>query len=491
MLALATLCLLPAGQIESTETLRIEAGQTLFIEDGVSLDQDAFDGIPKDVRGPAGVSLAPWIEVVAHEDGRATIIYAIEAAPSRRPGTEILEATLVLRDRSGTPIGEKSIAHELQIRSPTVKLDEIEIARDACLDHQARAAEAFARLSPLHDYLRPDRFVRPPPTTRVPKDRLDAYRTFMHHRLRADAARRRIRTAADLKEETLEIAAIQAIGALSKGPTGPAKMARAIEGLGIEAALEKAAASLTDLRLDEAEGFLDKIRSTGRLEKPELARVLQMYGAIRYARGKEDAGRVLFGQALCADPQLEPQLDRAPFLKALEAAKAAGTCETPTRIQEVKVERDQTPKLGLVYRITARYGPDPFGLVQAADLQIWGSGGGMFDERQVEATRGLEETFLVAEIPDTGNMETYAGQILVKVLLRDVSGVVIDSLGDPDPVPLSIEKGENLSTVSIPWWVWAIAGSVALAGAATATALLVTRNDGEPPLGIGPTDVTF
>lgn len=490
MLAPATLALLLAGQIEATETLRIEAGQTLFVKDSFSLPEEVFDGVPRDIRGPRGVSVAPWVEVVAQDGGRTTVIYAIAAERSRQPGTEILEATLVLRNRRGAPVGRRSIAHELRIRSPSVTAEEIAAARDTYLEHLEQATQAFARLEPLHDHLRPDRFVRPPPTNRVPDDRLDAYRSFMHHRLRADAARDRIRTAADAGDEALETKAIKALGSLSSGPTGPAKKARAIEGLDTQAALGKARAALADLRLDEAEGFLDKLRKTRALEKTELAQVLVMEGALRYARDREEAAGVLFGQALCAEPGLEPKLTRSPFLKAFEAARAAGACESPTRIQEVSVVRDRT-EAGLVYRVIARYGPDPFGLVRAGDLQIWGSGGGMFEGRRAEASPGLEETSLVTEIPDTGNMETYAGQILVKVFLRDASGVIIDSLGDPDPVALPIQEGENLSDFSIPWWVWAIAGTVAVAGAATATALLVGKNDGEPPLGIGPIEVSF
>ena len=119
----------------------------------------------------------------------------------------------------------------------------------------------------------------------------------------------------------------------------------------------------------------------------------------------------------------------------------------------------------------------------------WGTGGGAFATRRVRYTENNGQKILIGSIADNGKMQTYTGQILVKVFLRDESGVVIDSFGDPDPVSLPIEEGENLPSVNVPWWVWLIIG-VAVAGAGAATAIVLTRPE-ESELGIGPIEVTF
>ncbi len=373
---------------------------------------------------------------------------------------------------------------------PAPTADAIALDALAYHHHQARALEALPHLGPVAAELRLDRFTRPPPLARVPPERLSDFSQFLHHRLRAELARRRLVAAAHASDPSLETAAIRAVGGLTQGPSGPSQTAAAIDGLTTGDALALAEKALGNLRLDDAEGMLVKLRNNGHLERRELAEALEMLGAIQRARGRTDLSERTFGQALCAEPGLPSTVPVRALAAAFREAQARSPCTEPIRITEVHVLRDQGEH-GLVYRVVADIGGDPFGLVEGGDLQIWGSGGAMFAADRPRSTERNGRRELAGTIEDTGNMETYTGQILVKVFLRDLSGVVIDSFGDPDPVSLPIERGEHLPAVAIPWWVWAVAAGVAVAAAGTVTAIVLTKDSGEPPLGIGPIDVSF
>jgi hypothetical protein len=443
-----------------SETITIEAGDTVFVRASIPVDdaRGVLNARATGVRTGTGMIVARQAEVVDQEPGAVVVVYAVEVSPRRAPGSDILEATLEVRDEGGARVARRSIAHEVIVQPFTASAEEIALDRDAVLHHRSLASARNVE----------------------EKDAL-------HHRLRAQAARRCLIAAANAEDRALELAAIRAIGSLSSGPRA-AKETRQIDELTTEAALELAANALDRLALEEAQGIVTKLRRSGRLEKRELALALQILAAIEIARDDEDDAERLFGQAFCADPGRSTILRRRAFLEAFEAAKQTNLCREPIRIGEVHVFRDQGED-GLIYLITATYGDDPFALVEGGDLEIWGTGGGIFAKDRVRSTEKNGQKILIGEIEDNGKMETYAGQILVKVFLRDSSGVVIDSFGDPDPVSLPIEEGENLPSVSIPWWVWVVAG-VAVAGAATATAIVLTRPE-ESELGIGPIEVTF
>jgi hypothetical protein len=448
------------ASVPFADAFTLEAGDSILVRVSLPVNDASGDltARSKDARGGAGLRVSRWVEVVAQKPGAIVLRYAIEAGAERAPGSDIVEAVLEVRDEEGV-VAKRTVAHEVTVVRPTPTPEEIALDRDAVLHHRAAAA---ARLAEKQDILR--------------------------HERRAEAARRRLVAAAGTEDPALALAAIHAIGSLSRGPSGDAKHARATDGLTTEAALELAAKSLDELKIDEAQGIVAKLRKSGRLLKRELAAALQVLGAVQLARGDEAEARRLFGQALCADPGVASLLERPAFEEAFRQAKEKSACREPIRIGEVHVYRDQGDG-GLVYQITATYSDDPLELVGGGDLEIWGTGGGVFATARVPSTEKNGRKILVGTIEDNGKMETYAGQILVKVFLRDESGVVIDSFGDPDPVSLPIEEGENLPSVSIPWWVWLIVG-VAVAGAGAATAVALTRPE-EDQLGIGPIEVTF
>jgi hypothetical protein len=470
---------------DPTETVAIDAGETLFFRVKVPVRKGVpLDGTIDKVRAPKGVSIVPWVEVAG-----GFAIYGIQADRTVA-STDLLEGEIILRDREGNPVGRKALLHEIAPRRSAPTAEIIALDRDAYLHHQAIAASAYERLQRLHDFLRLDQFVRPPSAQNVPADRTEDYLRFMHHRLRADAAERRLRAAAGSSDEAIEVQAIQAIGALSRRPSGPAKMARAIDGVTTTDALAITTKALEDLRIDEAEGFLDKLRNGGRLTKEELAEALIIAGAIRFARGAERDAAKEMGRAFCIIPELGSAPARRAFAKLFAEAKAATPCKEPIEIREVKVEHAKSGE-SLVYRITAEFGDDPFGLITGGDVQLWGSGGEIFAGDQVRTTDVEGRRFLVGEVRDSGNMETFGGQILVKAFVKDVSGVVIASFGHPDPKPLPIERHESLPAVDIPWWVWVVvAGGVAVA-AGTTTAIVLGTREREAELGIGPIEVTF
>jgi hypothetical protein len=438
-------------------SLSAEAGETIFVNAELEVDEarGELKGSVKDVRAGSGLGIAPFVEVVERKPGAVVVRYAIEIAPDRAAGTDTIEATLQV-DADGRRIAKKSIAHELAVTTPTPTPEEIARERDAVREHVSKAEQRGAK----------------------PK-------TVAHHELRSEAARRRLLAAARAEDPAVELAAIHAIGSLAKGASRAPKPGA--ESMTTEAVLDAAAKQLDALAIDEAESALIEVRR--KLVKKELAVALQLLGAIELAKGDDEDSRRAFGQALCADPGLQAILKRRAFQTAFEAAKAQNPCREPIRIQEIHVERDQGKK-GLVIEISATFGDDPFGLVEYGDVQIWGTGGGMFASDRPRSIEKNGQRSVLGEIDDNGKMETYDGQILVKVFLRDSAGVVIDSFGDPDPVPRPIESGGDLSS-TIPWWVWIVTAGVAVAAGATVTAIVLTRDDGEPPLGIGPIEVTF
>ena len=97
----------------------------------------------------------------------------------------------------------------------------------------------------------------------------------------------------------------------------------------------------------------------------------------------------------------------------------------------------------------------------------------------------IETTFRSA-----GSLDDELHDLYVRVLLRDANGVVVASLGDPNPVAVTIEGPPvDKWSFDIPWWVWAIAGGAVVAGGTTAAIVLLP--DRETRYALGPADVTF
>jgi hypothetical protein len=420
----------------------------------------------------------------------------VRVASNAPAGKYKLGATFVAMERDDpAPIGTRQILHTVDVREPQTAVDVVQVDKRAYLYHQTLALEAYKTLRGLHDYLRFDRVDPPPPRQRVTseKDRVEVEK-FTRHRLRADIAMQRLRAAADLPDRKIAEAAVLAIGLTSKKAVGPAAKAAVIDGLAPAQAIELAKAALDDLRIDDAEGMLVRLRKSGELKKPELGRVIDLLGAVYVVRGRDEDAKTEHGQALCIDPKLELGLAK-PALASLvkrvfeRERVASNACVNRLAVSTVSAERtpgDQSVQIV----VRAVFGPDPRELVQGGDIEIWGGGGGMLQGQKVRAVHdGSGMGVLEARFENAPELENYGGQVLLKVVARDVSGIAIADAGDPDPISVPIGDAPQMGGIDLPWWAYAIAAGVAVAGTATAVAIIQANKDTQH--GIGPITAEF
>lgn len=472
-----------------SQPINLAVGETVFLELDVAIDRP-LAGPPVAAVSKSskpGLSVLPVVTVEREVKGKKTTLTLRYAVRNQGlVGTAKLDLQFTL---SQEPPGPNSGAAAVNMASlllngqltQTSKGD-IEDDRKAYLLFQGRAAEAYQALPTLHDYLRLDRVDRPPAALGLKAELRPTLDRFVRSRLYADIALARLRAAAAHPDPELEEAAILAIGALTKKPNAVAKKARAIEGLTNAQGLDATKAALLDLRIDEAEGFLDKLRNSGRLNRAELSLALELEGGVHAMRGRKELATVAFGRVRCLDPKWSWTLNRPFFQRAVAAA--GNGCSEALKIRSTVATRAETVD-GPRITVVCQFGPDPFRLVSGGEIQLWGSGGEVHSAEKIRTSE--DGTTLEAEFVDNGELENYAGQVLVRVVLRDLSGVSIAGFGDPDPVPMELTG--DPSGAPLPWYTWAIAGGVLAVGAATVGIVLLATS-GETR-GIGPIGVTF
>lgn len=472
------------------QPVSLAIGDTVFLETELNLDAPPQPRaiVSSFKSSKPGLLVLPVVTLEDQSSGKKRkVLLRYSVRNTGLVGTAKLELRLQVslqfsKNEAGAAIQDVALLLNGQLATPT--LADVEDDKRAFLLFQARAEEAYRGLPTLHDYLRLDRVDRPPTAAGLKSEQRPLLERFIGARLYADIALARLRAAADHPDPTLADAAVLALGSLSKKPNSVAKKARAIEGLTNLQALDAIRAALLDLRIDEAEGFLDKLRNSGRLNRAELTAGLELEAGIHAMRGRRELARVALGRSLCLEPGRTSTLDRPFFQRLAEEAKSGG-CTQALRIIQTQAERQVTtdgPKVSVV----STFGPDPFRLVSGGEIQIWGSGGEVHSAEKIRTSE--DGTRLEAEFSDNGELENYAGQVLVKVVLRDLSGVPIATFGDPDPQPLDL-SGEGGGGLGLPWYGWAIAGGVLVVGAATA-GIIIAASQGETR-GIGPVDVTF
>lgn len=491
-------------RLPSAPVLRIPRGQTGFIEVEVTLlrpPKGRVDARLTDQKQDRGVAFASWAEVTEPaEKGRTkiSVLYAIRVAPATEEGRYEISATLGAFDLAASKapdrgpnalLGRKSLEHTVEVIGPAFDLAAVELDRRAYAHHQGLAIEAHGKLGSLRDQFALDRVDPAPAPERRSEAEAERVRTFLHHRLRADVALERLRAAASRSPDVeIATAALRALGSSSRRLSGPAARASTIEGKTTAEALASIAALIEALRLDEAEATLGKLRNGGKLSKDELSRTLVMLGGVNAARGRDADARRFFGQALCIDPKLVPAFRHALMLGRFEEARRTpGACARPTSIDGVTAYHAPLDH-GVGFLVRASFGPDPEHLVAGGDIELWGTGGGRYKAEKVRADPGTGGR-LEARFTDPGGLENYAGDLLVKVLLRDVSGVVVATFGEPDPTPVALGRLEGAGEPLLPLWAWLVLGGVAVAGAVSA--LVIVRSNRETKQGLGPFSVEF
>ncbi len=438
----------------------------------------------RDVRASRAVTIAAWVD-----RSNTSLRYILQAQPEGALGPHVLSATLTLIDEKGRKLQSFPVRHKIQVTEASGTSVEVETAKRAFRFHQGHAQAAYAQLESLHNDLRLDRVDRPPRLSKVPKDKEELLQRFYHHRVRAEIARGRLHALAQLKVRGTADQAALAIGGLTERPTGPAQKARAIDGVTTERGIAIAREALWQLRIDQAEGFLNRLRSSGRLEPSELASVLQLLGAVYLLRGRKAEATTTLGRSLCLSPDQKNLLKRPLLKESFETLRSSRKCTKPISIAKITATREDID--GTLYIVvSADYAPDPYRLGAKGVIQIFGTGGGVSAERKMEVNQA--KSSFEARFKDEGQFENFAGRILLKGLLQDLSGVTIATIGDPDPLSLPIVTGESASGIRVPWWVWVVIGGAAVVGGATAGAVVLARRDsGGPTRGIGPIEVSF
>lgn len=461
-------------------------------------------------RSPPGTAWVPWVEVVPPPPPKPASPLAAEAppppSPPPRPSVHVLyvlralrgvapvangraTATLEILDEAGV-LARVEIAQPIQtLAQPAAATPELaDDLRKAAIHFEDAMQRAYEGLEKLRDDIGPGRLELPPEAhvKSADRPRLDLY---LHAVVRTEIARERLRALADVADESVAARAILALGALPTRAGAARAAADAVDAELIIVALENTRIALEDLRLDEAEARLTRLRNRGRMNRGELTRALVLAGAVAAARGKTSAAREHFEQALCVAPGHQERFRRAFYRRAFDAARGdPERCSKPIQVGIVTAARGTTPA-GPELVVRAPVGPDPFGLITGGDIELWGPGGALASTQHVRV-QGEGKSVLEAHFADTGGLENYANQILVKVFARDVTGVPIAIKGDPDPLALELATPPGSpSPVDLPWWVWAIAGGIVAVGAATA-GIIVLSNRGVTR-GIGPINADF
>jgi hypothetical protein len=482
----------PPPETPSIPVTRIPRGDAVVLDAEVNLSRPAqkplFARIVE-VRNAREVRVLPFAEITTSNESSVHVAYAIAASHAASEGGHVF-ATLEIQEIGGgkAPLSRLPIEQVVEIRGQGLPatVEQIESDKRAFLDSQEVASGAYEKLRALQDDLRLDRLDPPPALDRMNEKDLPSLIAFFHHRMRAEIAREHLRTLADAADPKIKEAAVLAIGALTKKPTGVLAKGAGIEGERIERAFQIAESALDDLRIDEAEGELNKLRNGGKLEKPELARALVLLGGIAAVRAKAPAAAESFGGAFCIVEKIDPPqaLRREPMMKRFVAAK-----QDPKRCTRLlSVDAPIATRVGDGVHVKASFGPDPFRLGAGGDIEIWGVGGALAKSAHVRVPDSGERE-IEADFIETRELENYAGQLLLKVYVRDVSGVVIASAGDPDLLAVSYAEPPGGAGIDIPWWVWALAGGVAAAGAVTAGVVVLSNR--QTKQGIGPVSAEF
>lgn len=386
----------------------------------------------------------------------------------------------VVELNSGVLVGRTRIELSARILEPSTELSAIEKLEVAARHFSAQRLEAETSLrkttgssAPLSpEALKPGR---------VGAEALQLIARALEHAFRAEVALTRLRFAAATKNDAAVEAAMLALGRLL--PT--AEVGRAQSQGKPRDELNAAAEHLRVLALDRAEVIVAGLRRRGELSRAELSELLALDGAIAAVRGQSGAAEKSMGRALCLDPKRSSPDPRPPIRTRFEAVKSAARCVSALHLDAPEAYiTTVNGQSELHVRVGA--GPDPYGVVAGGSIMLYGGGGGIIAERNVRA-EGETDRVLLAVFPDDESYRNIEGVLLVQASAKDVSGVILASVGDPVPMRLEVGEHEDYST-GVPWWVWVGGGLLVLAGAGVATAMLVPREDVR---GIGPIDVSF
>lgn len=467
----------------------LEVGETVLVEVKCRVERPDVVAIPpveSVVVRPVGArtgresEILPWVEVVKVD--RRFVIARVPFV-GLRPGTVNAIVGLEIHERGAVdPVAVQPVSVKLTVKPATTSPDAIAAARNRFEEENEAAAKIHATLAKSKAWVEPDRLT-PYPTREIPDAEVTPLARFYRHRLRAGAALRALRAAADVEDADLAKQATRALGAIAPMP-GPGDDVSVVKRLANEKAIDATAVAIDDLEIRQAHAYADFLLDSGRLNLPELARVLALRGFVMLARGEDKRAERDLGRAFCIRGDLAPKVKRAWFVEEAKRVRDANACDRPLAVDRVvatAVVKDERPALEVV----ATFGPDPHRLVAKANVQLWTYEGALDTSLEVPAIH-VGAPRIEARLFGSGHGD---GHALIKVFLLDANGTELASTGDPDPLAVPVVAGEGTGG-PIPWWVWAVAGGVVVAGAATVGVVALTRSGGVDRV-IGPVDIRF
>ena len=254
-----------------------------------------------------------------------------------------------------------------------------------------------------------------------------------------------------------------------------------------QSSLKAAVKKLLRYELSDALYLAKFARNSGKLDIALLAKSLLIIGGIQLLGAPESQSAIdTVNKAICLEKDLDFPLASIRVAQTLETIKSRNLCKQKLNIQQVKARRLIEDGNNMV-EVTGLFGPDPYKMVSGGTIELWGAGGDIIESAQIRAERGSLNR-VVSTFEDRGDIQNYVGDILIRIIIKDVAGTELAYYGQTEPIALSIDE----SSISIVdrWgpWLWILTGiAVTSAGIFTYSHF----SSQEPERGIGPVTIRF
>ena|GEM_PF-6499564 len=254
-----------------------------------------------------------------------------------------------------------------------------------------------------------------------------------------------------------------------------------------QSALQASVNKLLRYELSDALYLSKFARNSGKLEIHLLAKSLLIIGGIQLLGAPNSQSAIAtLSKAICLKKNLDFPLASLQVAQTLETIKSSNLCKQKLNIQQVRARRFIEDGANMV-EVTALFGPDPYKMVSGGTIELWGAGGDIIESAQIRAERGAINR-VVSTFEDRGDIQNYVGDILIRIIVKDVAGTELAYYGQTEPIALGIDE----SSISIVdrWgpWLWILTGI-----AVTSAGLLTYSHfsSQEPERGIGPVTIRF
>jgi hypothetical protein len=473
------------------QEIRLEPGATMRVERILEKGNDRWLASTKATNHIQVASLAS-VAFVTQSDRGTILSYFIRVSTKAKTGRFSLQGGLLVRDENNRIKLQIPVRHSVTVFRPASSERELEALGNAFRHHQKEAKDIRDALPRSKAWLSMDALQTPSSSTRLDPAEKSAVHRFLEHRLFASTARDRILGVAESPLSALQAKAVREIGGLTNGPSGTQAAALAVDGLSVRDAIEKARLALDDLDIDTAEGFLEKLRKRDLQDKHSLALVLRLLGAVHEVRGRTREAEKTLQQALCLEPKLQEPLTRPYFHPALTAATQSPACKQAAAFGSASAMYvgEEIPS---EVRLRIQFGPDPYELVSGGFITVFGPGGGRLHGGRAEAVTSSKDRSRALELrfEDPMPYEKPFERLFVSASAVELSGTEIFSTGSPHLLEVRVGGDRPSLSEGIPWWVWAVAGGVAVAGGTVLGVVLAGSSDGAPNQGIGPIGASF